>query len=227
MARTDEQIKKDVTDQLYWDARVDASEVSVEVSNGTVTLRGSVPTYLARTAAFEDSWAVLGVTDVRNQTVVRYPPTITLPTDEEIKTSIENTLARNPNVDIFDVNVIVDAGIVSLEGTVDAYWKKDYAEDLVADIPGVISIDNKLGIVYSQDVTDKIIAEDVIAAIDRNVLVDAEDVNVRVTDGVVTISGTVPTWAARRACYESALYTVGVKSVRNNVAVSSQVPTYA
>lgn len=60
MARTEEQIKRDVVDQLFWDIRVDASDVTVEVSNGTVTLRGTVPTYLAAKAAIDDSWCVLG-----------------------------------------------------------------------------------------------------------------------------------------------------------------------
>jgi hyperosmotically inducible protein len=55
MARTEEQIKRDVVDQLYWDNRVDASDVTVEVSNGTVTLRGTVPTYFASTAALNDA----------------------------------------------------------------------------------------------------------------------------------------------------------------------------
>ena len=38
MARMDELIKQDIIDQLVRDDRVDASKVSVEVSNGTVTV---------------------------------------------------------------------------------------------------------------------------------------------------------------------------------------------
>ncbi|MFO7783893.1 MAG: BON domain-containing protein [Thermodesulfobacteriota bacterium] len=67
MARTDERIKKDVVDELYWDDRVNASEVYVEVSNGTVTLRGEVPTYFSKTAAHDDALEILGVVSVRNQ----------------------------------------------------------------------------------------------------------------------------------------------------------------
>ncbi len=227
MARMDEDIKKDIIDQLYWDARVDASEVSVEVSNGTVTLRGNVPTFLARSAAFEDAWAVLGVTDVRNQTIVKYPPTIELPVDEDIKTDVERVLSANPNIDVKDILVTVDAGTVTLEGTVEAYWKKVYAEELIGDLPGVIDIRNNLGVVYSQEVTDKVIAEDVISALERNILVEAEDVNVTVSDGIVTLSGNVTTWAGRRAAEEAALYTLGVKDVQNRIAVTSQIPVYA
>ena len=41
----DETIDKQVVDQLYWDSRVNASEVAVTVQNGKVTLHGTVPSY--------------------------------------------------------------------------------------------------------------------------------------------------------------------------------------
>jgi len=47
---TDEKIKKQVVDQLYWDARVDASDVKVEVSDRNVILTGTVPSYGVRQA---------------------------------------------------------------------------------------------------------------------------------------------------------------------------------
>jgi len=56
MAKTDELIKKDVIEQLVRDDRIDASNIHIEVSNGTVTLRGEVPTYFSKTSAFEDAW---------------------------------------------------------------------------------------------------------------------------------------------------------------------------
>jgi hypothetical protein len=42
MARTDEQIQRDVLEELRWDARVTPTEVSVAVRDGIVTLSGSM-----------------------------------------------------------------------------------------------------------------------------------------------------------------------------------------
>jgi osmotically-inducible protein OsmY len=226
MARTEEQIKRDVVDHLYWDNRVDASDVTVQVSNGTVTLRGTVPTYFAATSALNDAWTVLGVTDVRNNVTVRYPREMKLPTDEEIRTDALNVLARSPDITISDLDIEVDAGRLTVDGSVDSYWKKTHAEDLVGSCPGVISIHNRLTIVPDRDFVDRDIANDIQTAIDRNALVDADDVTIRVRDGRVTLSGTVPTYAARRAANNAALFTAGVRGVINNTVVSPLTPSY-
>ena len=53
------------------------------------------------------------------------------------------------------MEVIVSAGRVTLRGTVDAYWKKNHAETLVADEPGVIFIENLLAVVPTGDIPRK------------------------------------------------------------------------
>jgi len=51
--RTDEEVKKNVADELSWDDRVDATDVSVDVRDGRVVFSGTVLTYAARRAAAE------------------------------------------------------------------------------------------------------------------------------------------------------------------------------
>lgn len=226
MARTDELIKQDIVDQLTLDDSVDASNIGVEVSNGTATLRGEVPTYLAKISAFQDAVKVIGVTDVRNQLAVRYPSTIALPTDEEMKIDIQSKLARNPDIDIADLEIDVDAGVITLKGTVDAYWKKLHAEDIVTPEPGVVLIENHLAVVPSRDIVDKDIANDIVTKLESKAEVDADDVNVRVNNGDVTLTGTVPSWAARSEAFNSALFTPGVLNVTNRLAVSGLSRTW-
>lgn len=220
MARMDEQIKKDVVDELYWDDRVDASKVSVEVSNGTVTLNGEVPTYLARSSAHDDASEILGVVGVRNQLAIRYPAGVALPEDADLENEIRRKLSRNPDIDVLDLDLNVSAGVVTLRGTVDAYWKKLYAEDLVASEAGVIFINNYLAITPEKDIIDQDIANDIVRSLEARSAVYADDVNVRVREGRVTLSGTVPSWAARRAAYDAAAYTAGVIDVENRLMVS-------
>lgn len=158
MALMDEQIKKNIVDELYWDNRVDASKVTVEVDEGRVVLRGEVPTYLASTAAHDDALKMLGVVSVDNQLIVSYPVSATVPSDVETLTEIEKKLSRNPGIDILDLEVEVVSGEVTLRGTVDAYWKKLHAEDLAVSEPGVLIINNHLAIVPANDVIDQDIA---------------------------------------------------------------------
>jgi osmotically-inducible protein OsmY len=223
MPRTDEEIKKDIIDHLYWDTRVDAADVTVEVKDGIVTLGGHVPTYLSRDAAARDAMLIWGIKDVINFIEVHYPTTITPPADEEIRTRIANMLSFNPDIDSSDIDVQVTAGGVTLSGSVDSLWKKFRAEDLISSERGVLSIENHLAVVPMKTFVDRDIAEEVVGAIDRSALVDAKDVDVTVKERAVSLTGAVPTWSARRGAYEAALYTAGVENIHDNLTVSGTI----
>ena len=220
MIRTDEEIKRDLIDELYWDYRVDASGVKAEVSNGKVTLTGTVPSYSARNAAATAAWGIDGVSEVINLLSVRFPPTYAIPTDAEITTSAERALAWNPDVYSEDINVTVSGGVVRLEGIVDAYWKRWKAEDLVSNLRGVVEVENHLAVVPSESFLDKDIARDIEAALERSFYVEAEDVTVKVEEGNVTLTGTVPSYYARGRAYEAAALTPGVLEVDNHIVVT-------
>jgi osmotically-inducible protein OsmY len=220
-ARTDEAIKKEVIDQLYWDDRVDASEINVTVDTGTVELEGNVGSYSAKGAASTDAWAIEGVSTVDNKLNVKYPETFEVPSDDEIKTNIETSLSLNLSIDISDIDVSVTAGIVTLEGSVDAYWKKVRAASIASGITGVLDIINKLTIVPSENFIDKDIAQDIIDSISRNYKVNVDNVDVKVEDGKVILSGTVDDWSAYRAAMDAAEFTAGVIDVDDNLIIES------
>lgn len=217
--RLDETIKKDVVDSIYWDSRIDASDISVMVDGGRVEITGEVPSYTARQAVEEDAWFVNGVVAVENQLAVRYPERPAVPTDQDIETNVRDALRWDPDLYSFKINANVMNGMVTLEGTVDAYWKKVHAENIIQGMRGVIDVTNKLAVVPTEDITDESIAEDVVKALDRNMNVSAEAVDVTVLDGKVTLSGTVSGWTAKSAAYNSALYTLGVTDVKDNLIV--------
>ena len=68
---TDEQIQKEVLDELKWDARVQPNEIGVAVKNGVVILTGWVNTYSKKWAAEEAAHRVRGVKAVANDIEVR------------------------------------------------------------------------------------------------------------------------------------------------------------
>ncbi|MDD1673460.1 MAG: BON domain-containing protein, partial [Methanomicrobiales archaeon] len=107
----------------------------------------------------------------------------------------------------------------TLEGSVDAYWKKWEAENASCSGRGVCQITNKLTVVPSMRIADKIIAEDVRAAIERKRNIDIEDVDIRVDAGVVTLTGIVPTWEARRAAVNAAEFTKGVIDIKDELTL--------
>jgi osmotically-inducible protein OsmY len=71
--RSDERIREDVSDRLYDDPHVDASEIDVGVSGGEVTLSGTVDSRDARRRAEDVAERVSGVTYVQNNLRVDRP----------------------------------------------------------------------------------------------------------------------------------------------------------
>ena len=193
--------------------------IQVRVDEGEVTLTGTVPSYNARLRAETDAYNVQDVIWVDNHLTVSYPPTTAIPTDGDIRLSVIRTLTEDPDLEKSDIRVSVKNGTVMLEGSVDAYWKKWEAEYTTCNVRGVCDIVNKVTVVPTMQISDKIIAEDVRAAIERNRSVDIEDVDIRIDDGVVTLSGTVPIWDARRAAVNAAKFTKGVIDVRDDLTV--------
>jgi len=219
MNRKDETIKKEVVDQLYWDNRVDADDVTVHVDNGVVTLKGTVPTHGARSSAVTDTWMIDGVTSVEDQIDVELAPTVEIPTDAEIRNNIQNILSWNTDIDVMDIDVSVEGGVVTLEGTVDEYWKKWKAVELVSDVSGVIDVLDEMTVVPTGSFIDKDIAETINDALDRNLYIDSEGITVEVEHGKVTLTGVVPTNFVRSKAGDIASYTAGVIDVHNNLVV--------
>ncbi len=220
LTRTDKQIKRDVVTELTWDYRVDASDIAVTVAEGTVTLTGSVPSYTARNFATSDAWGIAGVKDVNNLLTVSFPATVTVPSDAQIESSIDSTLTWNPDVNSVNIDAAVVNGTVTLEGTVDNYWQKWKAEDLVSDLSGVITVENHLTVVPTEDFVDQDIAEDIEAALERNLYVESESVTVKVENGEATLTGTLLSDYARQRAYSAAANTLGVVNVNNNIVVA-------
>jgi hypothetical protein len=64
--------------------------------------------------------------------------------DERINEEVSQSLTDHGEIDASDVDVSVDQGEVTLEGTVSSRYEKRLAEDLAADVSGVHDVHNRL-----------------------------------------------------------------------------------
>lgn len=219
MALSKEEIKKNIVDQLFWDARVDASTISIEFTDVTVRLNGTVPTFLAREAAEEDVWAIPGVSSVQNNIAVMHPSVYELPSDAEIKNILTSILQWNPDIDPSDMLINVENGNITLDGSVPSLWQKLRVEEIAAEINGVISLHNRLTVVPTTHYVDELIARDIVAALDRSADINVNTVDVQVSDGRVILSGNVSNYNTLKAAENCARYTDGVIEVINNLLI--------
>ena len=215
----DEQVKKHIVEQLYWDDRVNAADVRVECSEGRVVLSGTVANYAAKRAAENDALKTPGVAAIENRLEIFYPAETDLPSDQEISSRIASRLLWDSDIDAANIDVFVEGGIAVLEGTVDSYWKKVKAELFAFEIYGVTSVENKLAVVPTRDILDEAVAESITAALSRNSTVDANAIDVGVEEGRVVLAGSVEDWNAFLIAQDIAAYTLGVVDVTTNLVV--------
>jgi len=145
--RPDGAIRKAVEDALSYDPRVKAFDISTQVDNGKVVLEGKVDNISAKFSAGEDARNTVGVTSVTNnievaqKVVVR--PDLSF-TDLAIQKRAEQQIARSELLENAEINVKVENGVASLEGTVDSSFEKKRATQILQEVVGLTLIENSL-----------------------------------------------------------------------------------
>jgi hyperosmotically inducible protein len=222
MSEYDEELKGDIIKILKWDDRVDSSEIDVSVKNRRVTIKGTIPSYYARAIVGADVWRIRGVKSLSNQLNVKYPTATNTPkeSDATIRNNIKISLEMNVNIDASNIEVSVQNGIVTLEGFVDSYWKKEIAESIASEHHGVIDIINKIAIVPTKEYVDKEIADDIITIIDKFYNLDIGDIDVKVNQGKVTLMGEVSDWEAYNTAIDAVRYTAGTIEIDDNLVIT-------
>lgn len=210
---TKAEVKDAIKEQIFWDDRVNSSDINVEIMDGTVKLTGEVPDYSSKVAAEEDAFSVNGVYKIDNQINVKYPPAISAPSDVSIKSSIEDTLANDYRIDASRIEVSINNGTVTLDGSVDAYWKKDVVERHAHNILGVVSLVDNLTVSPAKLKTDYEIETEIKKAFKRDSTINADAIEVKSSNGIVTLTGTVPDYPAKMAAKRIATFTTGVIDV--------------
>jgi osmotically-inducible protein OsmY len=117
-------------------------ETEVDTKGGVVTLTGMVDTSEAKAAADEVAKKIDGVTSVNNQlqVVPEAKRTEVSATDDKIEDGISRALDNDPKLKDLSLAVDSNAGVVSLDGTVDTSEQLLYAAQTIRKIPGVKSV---------------------------------------------------------------------------------------
>ena len=137
---------------------------------------------------------------------------------ETLRDAVLDEIARDPALRPWEIGIAAEDGVVTLTGTVDGQAEKVAAERAVRRVDGVRTIANDLRIRARDERTDTDIARDAANRLRNNIAVP-ETVQAVVSDGYVTLEGTVR-WMHQRAAAETAVkYLRGVKAVENGIRV--------
>lgn len=221
---SDRQIEREVETALALDPATEHWEIDALVSDGQVSLRGSVESLAEKSLASRVAKSVRGVRGVENDIVIDYPADRT---DEQIAHDVTQLLRWNTTVAAESIRIDVEDDVVTLSGQVDSLYEKQHAARL-AEVVGVKEVDtSNLEVRWTEDGgdeatrgSDRELTQAVRMALSLDPRIDAFEPNIEVENGVVTLTGTVDSLDAKLVAGDAARDTLGVETVRNRLEVN-------
>jgi osmotically-inducible protein OsmY len=210
------QVTRDVLDELLWDDTIDASRITVTADDGRIVLGGTVNYFHEKWHAGEDARRIYGVHDVVNDITVDAAERKVL--DDDLSLSAHAALDANSLVPRGKIRIAVTDGWVAMSGNVHHYYERQAAEHVIRHLPGLagftddVTVSRDPGVAVSDGITDSLV---------RNAAVDANTVKVSDSDGNVTLSGTVRSYAERQEAVRAAWLAPGVTSVDDQLVITS------
>ena len=213
---TDDDLRRDVAAELYWDPRVGGSAIEVSAVGGMVTLRGTVASLRHKRAGANAAARVRGVTRVANELKVQIPDRDRRD-DEDLCGDVLEALMLEASVPM-TVDARARDGFVTLTGTVQWHYQREAAESRTASVPGVTGIGNAIALAEAPDA--RAAADAISCAFRRDAVLDAARLSAEICPGGRAIlSGTVGSWAARDRAVAAAWSAAGVVDVDDRIGV--------
>jgi osmotically-inducible protein OsmY len=214
---SNDDLQRHVTDELYWDPKIDSKAIAVSVESGVVTLRGTVGSFREKQDARHDAKSVYGVTDVKNELDVRIL-TEHRRTDAELRGDVLQAMMLDSVVPS-TIDAKVDNGVVTLTGNANWQFQRDEAESVAGNIIGVMGVEDAVELVAPGPTTHDV-EHSIKKAMERNAKLDAESVSVESSDGTITLRGTVSSWADHDEAVAAAWAAPGVTRVKDHILVA-------
>ena len=214
---SDSELARQVTDELFWDPKVDNSAIAVTVDHGTVTLRGTVGTFREKREAKQDAERVYGVKSVANELDVRIMNDDRR-SDADLRGSVLQAMTLNGAIPS-TIDAKVDDGVVRLTGTANWQFQREEAESVAGNIIGVMGVVDEVQLV-APGPTAHDVEHSIKKAMERNAKLDAESVSVESSNGTITLKGTVSSWADHDEAVSAAWAAPGVTRVKDHILVA-------
>lgn len=214
--KSDMQLKRDVEDELSWDAAINIENVGVEVLNGVVTLSGHPASFAEKIAAEKAAARVIGVRGIVIEMAVRLPhPDVR--TDEDIANTVRSILEWTVGVNNAHVQVQVEKGTVTLDGEVDWGYQSHASCRAISHLRGVTGVIDNIRIRGAASADD--IARGIRDAMHRHSEREMKHIGISIDNGTVTLTGEVGSLAERRLIAGTARATPGVRVVVDHLNV--------
>jgi osmotically-inducible protein OsmY len=214
---SNDELTRHVTDELFWDPKVDNAAIAVSADDGVVTLGGTVGSLRQKREAKKDAERVWGVKSVNNDLQVRLL-NADRREDADLRGAVLQALMLDSQVPA-TVDADVDDGMVTLKGQANWHFQRDEAETVATNVAGVVSVDNVIELVPPSPGAEDL-ENSIEKAMERSAKLDADSVSVESSNGTVTLRGTVSSWADHDEAVGAAWAAPGVTRVKDHILVA-------
>jgi osmotically-inducible protein OsmY len=144
--------------------------------------------------------------------------------DSELQRDVTAELKWDPSLRDDDIAVGVREGIVTLGGFVDSYAEKGMAERAAGQVKGVKAIANELEVRVPGPFTrsDPEIAGAARQALEWNVAVPHDRIQITVEKGWITLTGQVEVYYQKETAERAVRYLKGVRGVSNLITLAAR-----
>lgn len=243
---SDDALKQRIEKALLTDPSLKSSHISVQsVNKGVVLLGGKAKTLSAHLRAIEVVAIVSGVHRVASE--IQSPETLAdaeiwreatpqPPNDEHgmwetasdmwLTSAVKMRLLADSQTPALDINVDTWGGVVTLFGIVPSQEAKAAAETDARNVGGVKRVDNELQVVANVKQAAGQVRDEELEGAVRKALTSSEfkDITVDVKNGVVRLTGTIPTGAQRLEAAVVARAIPGVRAVEDDLRLADARP---
>lgn len=161
-----------------------------------------------------------------------WPSMFSSSADASTTKKVKTALGLSRRVAGFEIEATTSDGVVTLTGQAPSEDVKSFAAEIARDTPGVKDVKNEIAVnptaqpsIEGSRVEDLEIKTSILEAFTRSAELGGRQIEVKVENRIVSLSGSVETPAQKNGAEQTARAVSGVAGVTNNLAVTNPLAT--
>jgi osmotically-inducible protein OsmY len=194
---------------------MDPSGITVVVSDGIVTLSGTVNNLATRKYADLEAKKIRGVLGVIDK--LKVVPGYRW--DVDITQDVRHRIVNSAAIESSNIKVTCTNGTIELTGEVADWSEREEADLLAREVRGVKDVQNYLSVSWNKNRSDEAIKKDVVAALNRDVYLVDLPIDVSVKNGTVTLTGSIGSDYQKTRAADDVRWINGITGLDNKLQV--------